>query len=149
MHSTSTLQDGEPRTDQPTGEAEFDESEALETEFDESEALERPAPATPTMVVPVVVPPTRRPTDDDDDFETIPPQRKLVLDHLLSMAEQYASSGSFRQAIELYFTLVVEHGGSDQAVQACDRLIAIAEGYQKHGELRLARGIYERVLKAS
>ena len=44
---------------------------------------------------------------------------------------------------------MVDHAGSDQAVQACDRLIAIAERYQKNGELRLARGIYERVLKAS
>ena len=137
MSATSVLNDVEATVDDSAVEAELDELQELEqTESDQ-----------PTMVVPVVIPPTPRPTEDED--EPISPQRKQVLDHLISMASLYARNGSLRQAIELYFALVNEHGGTDQSVQACDRLMAVAQHYENHGELRLARGIYERILKAS
>ena len=86
MQSTSVLQDVEPETDQRTVEA-----ESVEVELDQVESREQPVPAAPAMVVPVVVPPPVQPEEDDD--EIISPQRKMVLDHLLGMAELYARNG--------------------------------------------------------
>jgi hypothetical protein len=74
---------------------------------------------------------------------------EMLLEHLIDMADQYSLSGSPRQAIELYFELVIEHAGTEQSVQACERLLAVARQYKNNGELRQARGIYERLLKAS
>ena len=59
-----------------------------------------------------------------------------MLDHLLGMADMYARNGSLRQAIELYFTLIIEHDGTEQSVQACDRIMAVAQRYESNGELR-------------
>ena len=95
----------------------------------------------------MVVPPAGRLTEDED--EPISPQRKMLLEHLIDMANQYSISGSPRQAIELYFELVIEHAGTEQSIQACERLLAVARQYKNNGELRQARGIYERLLKAS
>jgi hypothetical protein len=137
VSATSVLNDVEATVDDSAVEAELDELQELEqTESDE-----------PTMVVPVFIPPIPRPTEDED--EPISPQRRQVLDHLLGMADMYARNGSLRQAIELYFTLIIEHDGTEQSVQACDRIMAVAQRYESNGELRLARGIYERLLKAS
>ncbi len=127
-------------------EATFDDSTA-DTELDELQDLEQDGSAPPTMVVPVVVPPTPRPTEDED--EPISPQRRILLEHLIDMADQYSISGSPRQAIELYFELVIDHAGTEQSVQASERLLAVARQYKNNGELRQARGIYERLLKAS
>ncbi len=120
---------------------------AMEAQLDEPEELERDVDDEPTMVAPVVIPPVRRPVEQED--EPVSPQRRHVLEHLIHMADMYARNGSLRQAIELYFTLVFEHDGTEQAIQAGDRLMAIAQEYENHGELRLARGVYERLLKAS
>ena len=137
MSAASVLNDVEATVDDSAVEAELDKLQELEqTESDE-----------PTMVVPVFIPPIPRPTEDED--EPISPQRRQVLEHLLGMADMYARNGSLRQAIELYFTLIIEHDGTEQSVEACDRLMAVAQRYESHGELRLARGIYERLLKAS
>ncbi|MGA9926869.1 MAG: hypothetical protein WBQ29_25970 [Isosphaeraceae bacterium] len=133
MSATSVLNDVEATVDDSAVEAELDELQELEqTESDQ-----------PTMFIP----PIPRPTEDED--EPISPQRRQVLDHLLGMADMYARNGSLRQAIELYFTLIIEHDGTEQSVQACDRIMAVAQRYESNGELRLARGIYERLLKAS
>ena len=106
----------------------IDGSEAsLDLEYQvEEENSESPPPA---MVAPVVVPPRDRSEDD----EVISPQRKRLLSHLLGMADMYARNGSLRQAIAL----------------ASDRLMTIAQHYEDNRELRLARGIYERLLKVS
>ena len=72
-----------------------------------------------------------------------------VLEHLASMADQYARDGSVRQAIELYFELVTDHAGTDQAVHAGDQLLAIAQQYDGPRRTAQARGIYERLLKVS
>jgi len=129
-------------------EATADDS-AVGAELDELQELEQTEPDRPTMVVPVVIPPTPRPTEDEAEDEPISPQRRHVLEHLLGMADLYARNGSLRQAIELYFTLIIEHDATEQSVQACDRIMAVAQRYESNGELRLARGIYERLLKAS
>ncbi len=139
MSPTKVLNDVEARFDDP----------AVEADLDELEELEQAGSAPAAMVVPVVVPPTRRPTEDDDEDEPISPQRKMLLEHLIDMADQYSFSGSPRQAIELYFELVIDHAGTEQSVQASERLLAVARQYKNNGELRQARGIYERLLKAS
>ena len=139
MSPTKVLNDVEATVDDP----------AVEAELDELQELEQAGSHQPTMVAPVVIPPTPRPTEDEDEDEPISPQRRQVLEHLIGMADMYARNGSLRQAIELYFALVNEHGDTDQSVQAGDRLMAVAQQYESHGELRLARGIYERLLKAS
>src|SRR5271157_1221785 len=126
-------------------EATADDS-AVGAELDELQELEQTEPDRPTMVVPVVIPPTPRPTEDEAEDEPISPQRRHVLEHLLGMADLYARNGSLRQAIELYFTLIIEHDATEQSVQACDRIMAVAQRYESNGELRLARGIYERLL---
>ena len=137
MSATSVLNDVEATVDDSAVEAELDELQELEqTESDE-----------PTMVVPVFIPPIPRPTEDED--EPISPQRRQVLEHLLGMADVYARNGSLREAIELYFSLIIEHDGTEQSVQASDRIMAVALRYESNGELHLARGIYERLLKAS
>ena len=124
MSATSVLNDVEATVDDSAVEAELDELQELEqTESDQ-----------PTMVVPVFIPPIPRPTEDED--EPISPQRRQVLEHLLGMADMYARNGSLRQAIELYFTLIIEHDGTEQSVQACDRIMAVAQRYESNGELR-------------
>ncbi len=148
LEPTRTLKSEETSSSHKRGEdvQKFD-SPPVAMEIEEPEDLETDQPDPPAMVVPVVVPPTSRQTENED--ESISPERKLLLDHLLRMAELYSRSGSVRQAIELFFTLVVEHGDTDQGTQASHRLMAVAEQYESHGELRQARGIYERLLKAS
>ena len=139
MSATSVLNEVDATVDDP----------AVGAELDELQELEQTVSDPPTMVAPVVIPPTPRPTEDEDEDEPVSPQRRQVLEHLIGMADMYARNGSLRQAIELYFALVNEHGDTDQSVQAGDRLMAVAQQYESHGELRLARGIYERLLKAS
>jgi hypothetical protein len=127
-------------------EATVDDS-ALGAELDELQELEQTESDQPAMVVPVVIPPAPWPTEDED--EPISPHRRQVLEHLLGMADTYACNAMLREAIELYFTLIIEHDGTEQAVQASDRIMAVALRYESNGELHLARGIYERLLKAS
>ncbi len=103
--------------------------------------LEEYETGTPIMVAPIVIPPLEE--------EPISPQRSRLLDHFLKMGDDYGRDGSVRQAIELYFDLVNNHDGTDQAVVACDRLMMIAQQYEDNGELHLARGVYERLLKVS
>jgi tetratricopeptide (TPR) repeat protein len=110
-----------------------------------NEELEMADVAPPPFVTPVVIPP-RMPQSED---EPLSPQRMRVLDHLLSMADQYSRIGSIRQAIELYFELVTDHPDTEQAAHAGDQLLVIAQHYTDRGELRQARGIYERLLKVS
>ncbi len=137
MSPTKVLNDAEATFDDP----------AVEAELDEHQEPEQAGSNQPMMVAPVVIPPTPRPTEDEN--EPISPQRKMLLEHLIDMADQYSLGGSPRQAIELYFELVIDHAGTEQSVQACERLLAVARQYKNNGELRQARGIYERLLKAS
>ena len=62
------------------------------------------------------------------------------------MADTYYQGGSLRQAIELYFELVRDHAGTPQAAQAEERLLEVARTYERAGELRQARGIYEQLI---
>jgi hypothetical protein len=71
-----------------------------------------------------------------------------ILDGLLRMADTYRSSGSQRQAIEMYFSLIHNYTGTPQAADAVLRLLEVARGYEDAGELRQARGIYEHLLRS-
>ncbi len=124
-----------------------DPAAALDSETDEIEVQEERdrVESAPRMVAPLVIPPLQPPVDG----EPLSPQRKRVLANLVDMADMYARNGALRQAIELYFELAKDHDGTEQAVLANDRLMAIAQRYQENGEFRLARGIYERLLNLS
>ncbi|MCY2989353.1 MAG: hypothetical protein NTY19_15975 [Planctomycetota bacterium] len=69
-----------------------------------------------------------------------------ILSRLLRMADGYRSSGSPKQAIEMYFELAERNAESLAGRQACDRLVKIAEEYEQQGLARQARSIYERLL---
>ena len=138
MNDTSVLNEVEATVD----------DSAIGTEFDELQEPEQTGSDQQEMVVPVFIPPAPWPTEDDDD-EPISPHRGQVLEHLLGMADTYARNGMLRESIELYFTLIIEHDGTEQAVRASDRIMAVAQRYETNGELHLARGIYDRLLKAS
>ncbi len=69
-----------------------------------------------------------------------------ILALLMSMADAYRESGSLRQAIEIYFELMREHGETPQGHRAEERLFDVARFYERSGELRQARGIYEQLL---
>jgi hypothetical protein len=69
-----------------------------------------------------------------------------ILARLLAMADGYREAGSLRQAIEIYFELIREHGDTPQGHRAEDRLFDVARGYERSGELRQARGLYEQLL---
>ncbi|MBM4043466.1 MAG: hypothetical protein FJ290_33685 [Planctomycetes bacterium] len=77
-----------------------------------------------------------------------PAQQKArrLLDSLLEMADALRAQRKLHQAIEVYFTLVEAHAGTDQAAQAFDRLVRIAERYDEAGERHQARSLYERLL---
>ena len=135
--NTSVLNDDETTVDDP----------AVGAELDELQELEQTGSDQPAMVVPVVIPPAPWPIEDE--HEPISPHRRQVLEHLFGMADTYVRNGMLREAIELYFTLIIEHDGTEQSVQASDRIMAVAQRYESNGELHPARGIYERLLKAS
>ena len=78
------------------------------------------------MVVPVVIPPVPWPTES-----TMMMSRSR---HSADRCSSIYSHGRhvrpqrlLRQAIELYFTLIFEHDGTEQAIRASDRLMAIAQ----------------------
>jgi hypothetical protein len=70
----------------------------------------------------------------------------LALVRLGRMADGYFDSGAIRQAMEVYFTILQRHSGTAEAARAWERLMAIAEHYEKAHGTRQARSIYERLL---
>jgi hypothetical protein len=81
-----------------------------------------------------------------DSGESMEGHKARVLDGLYRLAEQHRSRGALRQAVGLYFEIAEEHPGTDQGVQARERLMEIADRYETGGESRQARGIYQRLL---
>lgn len=69
-----------------------------------------------------------------------------VLAHLLKMADGYLAARAVRQAVAIYFEVLEEHGGTQEAGQAHERLLEIADDYEKAGEFHQARSIYARML---
>ena len=69
-----------------------------------------------------------------------------LLTRLLKIADSYLRENAFRQAIEIYFELVEKHPNTPEAEQARQRLAEIGEYYERWGEFRQARSLYERLL---
>ncbi len=69
-----------------------------------------------------------------------------LLERLFAMAQRYRKEGNFRQATEMYWTLIGEHPDTPQAEAAKAELLLLAEGYERAGNLHMARGMYERMM---
>ena len=69
-----------------------------------------------------------------------------VLAHLLKMADGYLAAHAVRQAVAIYFEVLEEYGGTQEAGRAHERLLEIADRHEKAGEFHQARSIYERML---
>jgi hypothetical protein len=96
---------------------------------------------------PIMVPPRYTNSVKVEPEEQAPrDNQSRVLPRLLRMADTYRESGSVRQAIEMYFELIDQYSETPQALTAEDRLLDVAQSFELAGELRQARGIYERLL---
>jgi hypothetical protein len=73
-------------------------------------------------------------------------RQTVLLDRLLSLADNYNATGERRQAVAMYLRLVDGNPQTRQALKAEARLIEVAEQYHEAGELRSARWIYEQLL---
>ena len=73
----------------------------------------------------------------------------VLLNRLLKMADGYQATNAPHQAAEVYFELIDCHPDTLEAVQARKGLIEISEGYERSGNLRQARSIYERLFKTA
>ncbi len=71
-----------------------------------------------------------------------------VLRHLLALGDHYRDEGLRRQAMDVFWSLV--HGDPDtrEGRLARQRLIQLAELYDREGSHRIARDIYEQLLEA-
>jgi hypothetical protein len=103
------------------------------------------AQETKTVHRPELVPPSPHLTAVAEEAMA-DPDRDRILSSLLRMADAYGRTGGLHQALELYFTLMREHDGTTQALDAEERVLKIAKGYEQSGELRQARSIYEQLL---
>ena len=69
-----------------------------------------------------------------------------MLARLFAMAQRYRKDGNYRQATEMYWTMVSDHADTPQAEQAKEELLTMAEGYERAGNEHMARGMYERLM---
>ena len=81
--------------------------------------------------------------------EVISPAKRAggseMLARLLKMADSYRARNALHQAAEMYFELVECHPDTSEAAKAEQRLIEIGDNYERNGELRQARSIFERL----
>ena len=68
------------------------------------------------------------------------------LDHLFDMAQHYRSEGNLRQAMEIYWMLSEDHTETAQGQVAQDKLMEMADDYERVGSRHQARAVYERLL---
>jgi hypothetical protein len=81
--------------------------------------------------------------------EAAPPAVSAVnplLTRLLAIADGYRTAGNFRQAIGVCLTLIDGHPDSSEARQARAMLLEVGAWYERHGDFRQARSLYERLL---
>lgn len=69
-----------------------------------------------------------------------------LLTRLLKIADGYRAENALRQAIEIYFELVEHYPSTPEAREAWQRLTKIGEQYERSGEFRQARSLYQRLL---
>lgn len=71
---------------------------------------------------------------------------QTMLERLLAMAQRYRKEGNYRQATEMFWTLIEEHSETPQAEAAKAELLELAGGYERAGNQHMARSMYERLL---
>jgi len=69
-----------------------------------------------------------------------------VMAHLLRMADAYAAANKLRMAAEAYFEILQRAGDTPVGECARQRLMAIAENYERENKFHQARSLYERLL---
>jgi hypothetical protein len=69
-----------------------------------------------------------------------------LLSRLLKIAEGYCKEKAIRQAVEIYFEMVETQSHTPEALVAREELLRIGEQYERNGEFRQARSLYERLL---
>lgn len=107
-------------------------NESDEDERDDDEKNEAPARRAAPPAAPAPPPAQRGPSP--------------LLGRLLSMAQRSRQDGNDRQAAEMLWKLAEEHPESLEAATAKAELMAMAEHYEKTGNVRQARGMYERLM---
>lgn len=75
-----------------------------------------------------------------------PAARPAARLRLLQMAQRYHAEGAVRQAMEIYWQLLEDHDGTEEARHAEEHIVAIAEAYERDGARHIAKSIYERLL---
>jgi hypothetical protein len=68
------------------------------------------------------------------------------LDHLFCIAQHYRSEGNLRQAMEIYWMLSEDHTETAQGQVAQEKLLEMADVYERVGSRHQARAVYERLL---
>ena len=71
---------------------------------------------------------------------------RLLLERLLTMAQEYRHVGAIHEAIELYWGIVDEHPGTAAAQTSRAVLLEIAISFESQAAPHQARSIYERLL---
>lgn len=69
-----------------------------------------------------------------------------VLDQLMVLATRYLHSGRRRQAMDIWWSLVLRHAHTAQAYSARESLMQVAQLYESDGMNQAAREIFERLL---
>jgi hypothetical protein len=72
--------------------------------------------------------------------------RSGLLARLLTIAERYRAEGAHRQAVPIYFELAEGHPETAEGQSARQALLEVGEWYERNGEFRQARSLYERLL---
>lgn len=63
----------------------------------------------------------------------------------LRIAQTWQAEGHVNQAIDLYARIITRHPESEEAGQARDRLLALAERFEREGLRRVSLGLLERL----
>lgn len=71
-----------------------------------------------------------------------------VLRHLLALGDHYLDDGLRRQAMDVFWSLVHGYPRTHEGELARQRLIQMAEVFDREGSHRIARDIYEQLLEA-
>lgn len=72
--------------------------------------------------------------------------KQALLARLLVMAQRYRQEGHTRQATEMFWALIKDHADTPESDTAKAELLKLAEGYERSGNLHMARGMYEQLM---
>jgi hypothetical protein len=102
------------------------------------------SPATPSAAASVAGPAVA--TLDESTPASRPRAPTALLVKLLEMADGYAKTGAKHLALDLYFAIIDRYSEAPEADRARQRLMEIAQQYERAGETHQARSLYERLL---